>query len=88
MNKYVLPVLLALAAPTMMAQAMGGSGMSAKQQEMCRKACMMRGDKYDPTSAASSKGCTCLSDEGENYTITDADMNQMTLDNVVGKARR
>lgn len=86
MNKYLLPALLALVLP-LGAQAMGGTnGMSAKQQEMCRKACMMRGDKYDPTSSANSKGCTCLSDEGENYTITDADQGQMNLDNVVGKA--
>ena len=86
MNKYVLPALFALVLPVM-AQAMGGNGMSSKQQEMCRKACMMRGDKYDPTSAASAKGCTCMSDEGGNYTITGADMNQMHLDNVVGKAK-
>ena len=84
MKKSLLPALLIAAMP-LLATAMGGSGMNAKQQEMCRKACMMRGDKYDPTSAANKHGCTCLSAEGENYTITDADMNQMNLDNVVGK---
>lgn len=89
MNKYLLPALFALMLP-LGAQAMGGDtrGMSAQQQEMCRRACMMRGDKYDPTSSAHAKGCTCLSDEdGENYTITDADLNQTNLDNVVKKAR-
>lgn len=82
MKKSLLPALL-LVAFSFGAAAMGGSGMNAKQQEMCRKACMMRGDKYDPTSAANVKGCTCLSAEGENYTITDADMSQMNLDHVV-----
>ncbi len=82
MKKSLIPALLIVVLPFISA-AMGGSGMSAKQQEMCRKACMMRGDKYDPTSAANSHGCTCLSAEGENYTITDSDMKQMNLDHVV-----
>ena len=87
MKKSLLPVLLLVALP-FAALAMGGSGMNAKQQDKCRKACMMRGDKWDPTSAANREGCTCISGEGDNYVITDADMGQRNLDNEVGKTAR
>lgn len=88
MNKSLLAALcLMVAGAAFQTYSMGGSGMSASQQDNCRKACMLRGDKWDPTSAASGKGCTCMSGEG-NYTITDSEMNEKTLDNVTGKARQ
>jgi hypothetical protein len=86
MEKSLLTVLsLMLASVALESDA--ARGMSPSQQEACRKACQKRGDKWDPTSAASKKGCTCETGEGESYTITDADLNESTLDNVVGKSK-
>ena len=84
MKKSLLTVLSLLLASVSL-ESSAAKGMSANQQELCRQACMKKGDKWDPTSAASGKGCTCKSDDTE-YTITDADLKEDTLDNVVGKA--
>lgn len=87
MKKSLLTVLsLMLASVALESEA--ARGMSSMQQDMCRKACMKKGYKWDPTSAASKKGCTCLSDEGDDFTITDADMGESTLDNVVDKSKK
>lgn len=87
MKKSLLTVLsLVLASIAFQSSADSkANGMTAKQQELCRQACQKRGDKWDPTSASNAKGCTCESGDG-NYTITDADLKEDTLDNVVGKA--
>lgn len=89
MKKSLLTVLSLMLA-TVALESEAARGMSANQQESCRKACMQRGDKWDPSSAENGKGCTCLTGEGErnSYTITDADLNQNQLDNVVGKTRQ
>lgn len=89
MKKSLLTVLsLMLAAVALESEA--ARGMSANQQEACRKACMKRGDKWDPSSAENGKGCTCLTGdvERDSYTITDSDLGQTQLDNVVGKTKQ
>lgn len=86
MKKSLLTVLSLMLATVSLDSEAKSRGMSAMQQEMCRKACMKKGFKWDPTSAASKKGCTCVTgDEGEDFTITDSDMMEMGLDNAVPK---
>ncbi|HCI48506.1 MAG: hypothetical protein A2977_01765 [Alphaproteobacteria bacterium RIFCSPLOWO2_01_FULL_45_8] len=63
--------------------------MSAKQQEACRTACLKNaGWKWDPTSADNRKGCTCRDEGGNEVTITDYDLGEKRLDNVVSKTKQ
>lgn len=61
------------------------NGMTANQQKQCQDACMARGFKYDPTSASNAKGCTCITSDGDGFTITDPGMEYGMMDNTVDK---
>lgn len=61
------------------------NGMTAREQEQCQKSCNERGFKYDPTSASNAKGCTCITSDGDGFTITDPGMEYGSLDNTTPK---
>lgn len=85
MKKSLLTVL-SLVLATVALESEAARGMSSNQQEACRRACEHKGFKWDPTSAASVKGCTCVTgNEGEHFTITDPEIEKISLDNVMPK---
>lgn len=89
MKKSLLTILFLAAAAVSFESNAKPHGMTPLKQEMCRRACMMKGDKWYPGSSTSGpKGCTCRSEDGNQYTITDSDMGQMDLDNEVGKDKK
>lgn len=85
MKKSLLTVLSLVLASIAFDSSAKANGMTATQQESCRQVCQKKGDKWDPTSAASGKGCTCVTSDGDSYTITDPELGQKNLDNKLVK---